>query len=61
VLQAHVKPPAVFVQVAAASQLSAFAVHSLRSVQIMPLPLYPGLQAQVKLPAVLVQVAKGEQ
>ena len=37
--QAQVKLPTVFVHVAAASQLSVFAVHSLMSLQVVvPLP-----------------------
>jgi len=56
-----VKPPTVFVQVAFTEQLPGFAVHSLTSLHVTPLPLYPALQAHVKLPDVFVQVAFGEQ
>ena len=34
----HVKPPGVFVQVAAESQLLVFVAHSSMSVQVTPLP-----------------------
>jgi hypothetical protein len=44
---AQVKPPAVFVHVAAVSQLSVPAVHSLMSTQVVPLNVYPALHAHV--------------
>jgi hypothetical protein len=56
-LQAQVNAPGVFVQTAFASQLSVPRVHSSASVQVTPLPVYPGLHPQVKLPGVFVHVA----
>ena len=47
--------PAVFVQAARELQTCVPAVHSSMSVQLTPLPVYPGGQAHVNEPAVSVQ------
>jgi hypothetical protein len=56
-LQAQVREPGVFVQVAFVSQPPLPVRHSLMSVQVVPLPVKPELQAQVREPGVFVQVA----
>ena len=57
-LQAQVKDPIVFVQVAAAAQLLLPPVaHSLTSEHVIPSPEYPALQVQVYDPTVFKQVA----
>jgi hypothetical protein len=56
-LHAQLKLPAVFVHVAFTLQLFVPFVHSLMSVHVTPLPVYPLLHAQLKLPAVFVHVA----
>ena len=49
--------PTVLLQVALASQLSVFAVHSSMSVQVEPSPVKPVLHSQLNPPSVLVQAA----
>jgi hypothetical protein len=56
-LQPQLNEPALFVQVAFGLQLSVSAVHSLMSVHVTPLPLYPPGHAQLNDPGVFVHVA----
>jgi hypothetical protein len=60
-LHAQLKLPAVFVHVAFALQSFVPFVHSLMSVQVVPLPEYPELHAHEKPPAVFVHVAFASQ
>jgi hypothetical protein len=52
-----VNEPGVFEQAAFALQLCVFNVHSLVSVQLIPLPVYPTLHAHVNEPWPLVHTA----
>jgi hypothetical protein len=56
-----VKLPTVLLHVACDEQLLMPVLHSSRSEQLTPLPVYPLLQVHVKLPVVLLQEALGEQ
>jgi len=56
-----VNEPAVSTQFAVAAQLCKFNVHSLRLVQLTPLPVKPDLQAHVNEPTVSMHVALGLQ
>jgi hypothetical protein len=55
--QVHVNPPPLFAQIAAGAQLSDPSEHSSMSVQVTPLPRYPGAQSHRKVPSVFVQTA----
>ncbi len=61
-LQVQTAPPAVFWQVAFASQPAAPVAHSSMSAQeVTPSPVKPTLHAQLQAPVVLVQSALGRQ
>jgi hypothetical protein len=60
-LQAQENEPGVLEHAALGEQLCVPVEHSFTSVQVVPVPVNPGLQAHVKLPWVLAHAAFAEQ